>query len=539
MRMRGLLLSFSLFLILALAASACETTTQEPIRVRILADGREVVQTSNEPKSVREILQQAGIPVGDLDRINPSDFTPITDGMVITVVRVENRPECVEDVLPYSTDTIRTPDLAPGESRIMQAGVNGTVRVCFDVVIEDGVERSRTQSSRTILTPATNQILALGIDSSRIEPIPISGMLVYESGGALRTLERISTNQGVLATGPRVDSERVLALSDDGRQLLYTRLPETDDDPAIFNELWVLLDTGDPDAQPVRLIIDNVLTADWVPGQPFTFSYSTLQPRDEPPGYQALNDLSVASLDSRTGQILRADPIVQPRASGVYGLWGTQFAWSPDGQRLAWAQADRMGMVDSEAGALRPFLEFAVYTTTLSNGWLWTPSLAWSPDSALLVMSLHGAPLGDETPETSPAFDIAALQPDGRYVVNPVIAQAGMWAAPRYSPLKTGQDGLADGQLAYLQARSPINSVSSEYDLVVADRDGSNQRILFPGKDQPGIRPLEDGSDLAWSPDGSAVAVVYQGDVYVVDVQTGNATQVTLVGNARHPRWVR
>jgi Tol biopolymer transport system component len=289
----------------------------------------------------------------------------------------------------------------------------------------------------------------------------------------------------------------------------------------------------------VRLIIDNVLTADWVPGQPFTFSYSTLQPRDEPPGYQALNDLYVARLDSRTGEILRADPVVQPRPAGVYGLWGTQFAWSPDGTRLAWAQADRMGMVDSEAGALRPYLEYSVYTTTLSNGWLWSPSLAWSPDGSLLTMSLHGAPLGDETPETSPAFDIAALQPDGRFLVNPVIAQAGMWSAPRYSPLRTGSDGAADGLIAYLQARNPINSVSSDYDLVVADRDGSNRRILFPGPDQPGIRPLDDDSDLAWSPDGSAIAVVYQGDLYVVDVQTGNATQVTLVGNARHPRWVR
>jgi hypothetical protein len=535
MKLRSVIL-FGLAALLT-SLSACEAPAP-PIRARVLVDGREIVVTSNEPLSVRQLLTRAGVSYGGLDRINPNDFTSVTDGMIITIVRVENRPECVNDVLAYATETVRTPDLPPGETRIMQPGVNGTVRVCYDVVLEDGVERSRTLSSRTIITPAVNQVVFLGVDMSRIEPIPVPGLIAYVSGGQARTIERNSTNQGSLPTGGLLDADRVFALSNDGRQLLFTRRPENPDS-GIYNELWVLLDTSDPAAQPVRLIIDNVLTADWIPGQPFTFSYSTLQPRDEPPGYQALNDLYIARLDSRTGELLRADPVVRPAPAGVYGPWGTVFAWSPDGERLAWAQADRIGLVDVDAGALRVMINFAAYTTTLSNRRLWRPSLSWSSEGGLIAASVHGPPLADESPETSPAFDVAVFHPDGRFVVNPMIAGTGMWAAPRYSPLITGADGNAQGYIAYLRARDPINSVTSEYDLVLTDRDGSNPRTLFPGPSRPGIRPLEDGSDIAWSPAGGQIAVVYQGDIHIIDAETGSATVVTVVGNAQHPRWVR
>jgi hypothetical protein len=518
-----------------IGASGCNGTQTPPIRVRVKVDGKELVLSASETMSVRQLLQRENITTGDLDRINPNDFAPIVDGMVITIVRVENRSVCDTDVLAYAIETMKTDTLSPGVSRVLQAGVNGTVRVCYDVVYEDGAEKSRVQSSRTVLTPPTNQIVAVGVDSSKIEPVTVAGFLAYISSGQARYMENNSLNQGVLPTGGVLDGA-VFTLSDDSRQLLYTRKPaDPTKSPDTYNELWVLLDTSDVNAQPVRLIIDNVLTASWVPGEPFTFSYSTLQSRAEPPGYQALNDLFIARLDSKTGKILQAQPIVRSGPTGVYGLWGTVFEWSPDGKRLAWAQADGVGLVDQKAGVLRKVFEFKVYSTTLSNRWLWKPSLAWSPDSLYLTSTLHGKPLGSETEETSPVFDVAVAKAAGQFTIDPMKGKAGMWAAPRYSPLSS--DG--QGYLGFLQARTPLDSVSGEYDLVLADRDGSNARILFPGVGKAGIRPLDDGSEFAWSPDGRQIALIYQGNIYIVDVDSGHATGVTIVGNAQHPRWIR
>ena len=58
--------------------------------------------------------------------------------------------------------------------------------------------------------------------------------------------------------------------------------------------------------------------------------------------------------------------------------------------------------------------------------------------------------------------------------------------------------------LAWMRAHEPHSSLNSEYDLLVADRDGSNQRLVFPGAGQAGIQ-IQDAalrsSMLAWSPD--------------------------------------
>ncbi len=185
-----------------------------------------------------------------------------------------------------------------------------------------------------------------------------------------------------------------------------------------------------------------------------------------------------------------------------------------------------------------------MHSTTLPRDWIWVPQLSWSPYSDLLAATLHGKPLGTEPPETSPIFDITIIQPDaqaqGLYQVK-LVSQAGLRAIPQYSPIINGISGNKQGYIGHLQARDPINSVTSEYDLVIVSRDRSNARVLFPGPDKPGLKPIETpfGSDIAWSPDAQQVAIVYQGDLWIVDAQSGRANQVTLVGNVHHPQWVK
>jgi resuscitation-promoting factor RpfB len=421
-------------------------------------------------------------------------------------------------------------DLEPNVTQVVLAGQNGRAKICFNVLYEDGVEKQRNRANYTILSQPINQIVAVGVDRSRIEPRTINGTIVYTSGGQARAISEYSLNQTALNTGGRLDG-KVFALSENGRQLLFTR---KSDDPELYNELWVLLDTANPEAEPVHLeALDNILSAEWVPGQPFTFTYSTLQPREGVPDYQALNDLFTARLDSTTGAILRTDAIVRVGPTGVYATYGTDFKWSPNGAQLAWAQPDGVGLVDLEEGTFTKLFDFRVYTTTLSRNWVWKPDLAWSADGSILSATVHGEPLNPgEERETSPVFDVAAMRIDGAFRIMELLGRTGMWAAPQFSP-----NGSA---IAYLQARRPLDSVTSEYDLMIADRDGSNARAIFPGTTSAGIVPFNITGELfVWSPDGSEIAIVYGGDLYIIDIASGRATQVTLVGDAAHPRWVR
>lgn len=521
--------------------AGCLGPATNTLRVRVLVDGQTLTLTAADTIPVSQLLDRNNIQLGELDRIEPPDFTLISDNMTVTIVRVIERVECRTETMPYDTQRYSIPDLPPGQTKVIEAGINGEAQVCYNVVYEDSQEKERNQSSRTILQQPKNQIVAVGIDSSQIEPRPITGVLIYLSGNDVRMIDGNTSQQRTLNTGGHVDG-RVLALSEDGRNLLYTRYLDGLDSTGVCqqdNELWVLFNITDPNAQPVKIdVLSNVLTATWIPNQPFNFSYSTFTPRPTSPCFQALNDLTFARLDSNTGQLLGADVIITPQPLGPYGSWGTDFVWSPTGKLLAWAQPDGVGLVDIDKKVYLRLISFAPYTTTLTRQWLWKPTITWSPDGNILAAAVHGKPLTNEPAENSPAFDIALTQSLNQYGINPAIPKVGMWAAPRFSPIMQ-QGASVIGYLAYLQARSTNDPVSSEYDLVIADRDTSNPQTVFPGPDKPGLRPLDNGSDFAWSPDGTYLAVVYQGDIYLVDVTNGQATRATLVGNAQLPRWTR
>jgi hypothetical protein len=85
-----------------------------------------------------------------------------------------------------------------------------------------------------------------------------------------------------------------------------------------------------------------------------------------------------------------------------------------------------------------------------------------------------------------------------------------------------------------------VNSVYGEYDLFVADRDGSNAHIIFPSDGQPGITWEDVGltpQTYAWSPDARQIAVIYQGNLWVVDVVSLVAHQLTFDGRSQNPVW--
>jgi hypothetical protein len=83
--------------------------------------------------------------------------------------------------------------------------------------------------------------------------------------------------------------------------------------------------------------------------------------------------------------------------------------------------------------------------------------------------------------------------------------------------------------IAYLQSIFPEQSETSRYRLFIIDRDGSNQRVLFPEEGAVGLDPQY----VVWSPspigtEGSdAIAITYQGNIWLIDTVSGLAQQIT------------
>jgi len=528
----------ALLLMLAACTPGADTTG---MRVRVIADGKERAFTQQQPITIGQFLQKQGVTLGDFDKVYPPPLAPLSDNATITIIRVTEKDACTEEDFPFQTLTRKVNELPPGERRVIQAGVNGRKRNCAKVTLEDGVEKQRIPGSTTIVAQPVDEIVAVGIDNKSLEPLSIAGTIAYISGGQARVIEGNSTAQRSLPVGGALDG-RVFALA--GKQLLYTRLPgggatpapENADAAQQINELWLLPDVSDPKSDPVRLL-DDVLYAEWVPGRANTFSYSTGRWSDKYPGnHEALNDLIIATLDPKTNKLAQAQKLIARGLNGLYAFWGTQFRWSPDGKALAWAQADGVGVVDLKTGKPSKLVDFKVYSATLPRGWLWVPSLSWSPSGGLLAAAIHGPPEAQEAPDASPIFNLVIKPEKGTFEVT-LAERVGMWARPQYSPLRA--DG-SEGSLAYLRARDGVNSLNSEYDIVIADRDGSNADVLFPSPGKAGLRPVDDfASDLVWSSDAAQLLCAYQGNLWLIDLTTKRATVITVVDDARLPRWGR
>jgi Tol biopolymer transport system component len=150
--------------------------------------------------------------------------------------------------------------------------------------------------------------------------------------------------------------------------------------------------------------------------------------------------------------------------------------------------------------------------------------LSWANNEWLYTVQ-HGAPLGLELPEDSPVFDLTALSSTNGLALN-LVPRAGIFSNP-----VVATDGKS---IAFLQAADPNNSPFSRYRLAVMDRDGSNLRALFPPEDQPG---LEAGALPTWSPDGRLIAIIYQGNLWLINTQSGLSQQLTGDGLTTRVEW--
>jgi hypothetical protein len=263
----------------------------------------------------------------------------------------------------------------------------------------------------------------------------------------------------------------------------------------------------------INLDVSNVVHyAGWVPGSEFEIAFSTVEPSDNPPGWQANNDLQIIEL-SPEGQVGDTRTILSPRADGFYAWWGTTYAWSSDGERVAFSRPDAVGEVNSLARDLEIWYEQPAYQT--GSDWALLPGLDWLGDERFYYVRYSVNPS---------AFDLVLADEDNETVV---AAGVGMFASPVVEP--------GGEQVAFLRAFTPSQSDISPYQLMVATPQG-NAALLFPPESIAGLQPQR----VAWSPtseSGPMIAFVYEGNLWVVNVLTGEAQQLTGDGLATTLSW--
>jgi len=519
-------------LLLTILLAACQT---QPYQIFIKVDGSRQTLTT-EATTVRDALDEAGVELGSLDRVDPDLYVQLESGLTIVVTRVTEEVEVERETIPFEHETVVNEALAAGQTRLAQLGANGESEISIRVVYENGQEVSRTEISRVTVVEPVPEILVIGPQNT-LPPVSIEGTITYISNGNAWIMRNSSGSRRALTTDGNLDG-RVFGLSPDGHQLLYTtELTNEIDLP--LNDMWLASTTivGEP---PITLSIQGVLQAAWSPvvTQPL-IAYSTAKRTANPPGWQANNDLWLfsppapsADEDVPEGLFPKPVEIIPPNTEGLYPWWGTSFAWSPNGTRLAYARADQIGTIDldfpleaqnaaSPAGnSTTPLIDFLPLQTF--SDWVWVPGISWSPDSKFIAATVHGPPLASESAEESPVFNLWLISADGTFSAN-MVGQVGMWANPAW-----GSAGIAFGE-----AVNPLQSVNSRYFIYLIDKDGSNKRQIFPFREELGVQLPE----LVWSPDGQNLLFIFDGNLYLTHRDGGLPKQLTTDGQASHPQW--
>ncbi len=489
--------------------------------IQISADGQTTELTTTSATTVREALAEANIAINDADEVTPPLFTPLNTEeteLAITIVRVTESLETILHSIPFERKLVRNEAMSANDPpRIIQAGKDGLEEETVRIVYRDGIEAERWTTQMTPIEAAQDEIVMVGAGAAQGN-VAFPGSLAYISGGNSVLLRGFSAFPESLPTGEGLDG-RVFSLSPDGRFLLYTRAITPT--ASFSNSLWVMA-TG-RGAEPAALGVENVLWADWEPSGVGRIAYTTANPTNLPPGWEANNDLWLGHFfpdaPFQPEQLIEAYP-------ATYGWWGGNYAWSPQGRLIAYSYANEVGVIDTETVNAdlqrRQLMRFTEYNTR--SDWVWVPTLTWSPDGRFLAFTNHDSADPEELAFSSWAVDVATGV-NGRFVPD-----SGMWAHLHWNP--------AGDDIAFLKATDPLNSQTSSYALWLMDGDGSNGRRLYPPEGELSYFPREQ-TFMAWGPDGRQMAFIFENALYIYDLETGQANRVTQEDAVvSHPTWV-
>ncbi|MCJ7735592.1 MAG: G5 domain-containing protein, partial [Anaerolineales bacterium] len=438
--------------VLLFTVAGC-TPSDQPVvpelSIQVDVDGQQIPVQVPAGSTVGTVLETAGISLEGNDRSEPSTVITLTEDMVVRVIRVEEIIETEQKVIPFEVIRQPTENLPSGQEKLLQAGKNGLREIISVRVFENGEDISISEVSSLDLEETVNEIILVGVQSS-IAPIGLPSPLVYLSNGNAWMMEQSTANRFLLVATGDLDG-RVFSLSPDGEWLLFTRTEEDDD---LINSLWaVAIDS--PEDSLIYLDTDNVIHyADWVPGIETKFAYSSVEPRLSAPGWQANNDL-VLKIFSENGWTSRVNTLQETNLSSVYGWWGTDFQFSPQGDFVAYANPDQIGIIPYEEAEKEVFLEITPYKT--QGDWAWMPGIGVGPLGNVIFSVNHAPQEGSLAAEESPVFDLVAIPLTGGGV-RTMVSNVGMFAYPLPSPVTAKPSGEASYQVAYLQAIFPEQS---------------------------------------------------------------------------------
>ncbi|MCX6071386.1 MAG: G5 domain-containing protein, partial [Chloroflexi bacterium] len=186
------------------AGCAGPQATAANIAIQVQADGTTTTYAVPSGSTVQQALASAGVPLHELDRVQPPVFTVLTQDATVQITRITERFEVESEALPYERQTIRNEALPEGETRLLQPGVNGAQETTYRILEEEGIEVSRTIVKTTVQTQPIPEIIMVGAQAA-FSPVPVAGTLAYLSGSTAWVMSGDSGSRRPLLLDGKLD----------------------------------------------------------------------------------------------------------------------------------------------------------------------------------------------------------------------------------------------------------------------------------------------------------------------------------------------
>ncbi len=136
-------------------------TITTPKNVTVNVDGQSVPKVTTGTK-VSELLQQAEVTLGPLDRVTPALDSDVAEGMAVTVNRVEQRSGTETQAVGFPTVKQDDATLTKGTSKTTTPGVAGERTVTFQETWVDGKLAERVETASQVTKEPVAKVVAVG-----------------------------------------------------------------------------------------------------------------------------------------------------------------------------------------------------------------------------------------------------------------------------------------------------------------------------------------------------------------------------------------
>lgn len=137
-------------------------TLTKGLTVELTMDGK-TTTISTSAKTVADLANE--LKLGADDELSEKAETAITDGMKLTVRRVEYKEVKETEKISFETEERYSDSISSGSSEVTQEGVDGEKEVTYKVKYVDGKEDSRKSVSEKVTKEPVNKIVTYGTAS--------------------------------------------------------------------------------------------------------------------------------------------------------------------------------------------------------------------------------------------------------------------------------------------------------------------------------------------------------------------------------------